>query len=58
VVALARNQIIREQVQVGEDVGERFAMNVDRIEMDLEKTILMMKEHEKCSSCYSVGECK
>ncbi len=45
-IALARNQIVREQVQAGEDVGERFVMNVDRIEMDLKKIILMIKEHE------------
>ncbi len=33
-------------MQASEDVGETSATNVDRIEVDLEKTILMIKEHE------------
>ncbi len=41
-VALAPSQIVEEQVQVGEDVGETFVTYVDRIEVGLEKTILMI----------------
>ncbi len=44
-VALAPSQIVKEQVQAGEDVGETFVTNVDKIEVDLE-TNLMIKEHE------------
>ncbi len=43
VVALAPNEIVEEWVQVGDDVGDASMANVDRIEMDLEKTILMIK---------------
>jgi hypothetical protein len=31
---------------VGEDIGETFTGNANRIEIDLEKTILMIKEYE------------
>jgi len=31
-------------VQVGEDIGETFVGNANRIEVDLEKIILMIKE--------------
>jgi len=46
VVTLVPSQIVEEQVQVGEDIGETSATNVDRIKVDLEKTILMIKEQE------------
>jgi len=44
VVALVPSDIIEEQMQVGENVGETSIANVDRIEMDLERTILMIEE--------------
>jgi hypothetical protein len=37
VVALVQNEIVEEQMQVGENIGETFVTNVDRIEVDLEK---------------------
>jgi len=46
VVTLAPNEIVKEQVWAGEDVAETFVANVDRIEMDLERTILMIEEQE------------
>jgi hypothetical protein len=46
VIALARSEIIEEQVQVGEDIGETSMTNVDRIVMNLEKTILMIEEEK------------
>ncbi len=46
VIALAPSEIIEEQVQVGEDIGETFMTNVDRIVMNLEKTILMIEEEK------------
>ncbi len=45
-VTLVPNEIVEEQVQVGEDIGETSTINIDRIEVDLEKTILMIKEQE------------
>ncbi len=45
-VTLAPNEIVEEQVWAGEDVVEAFVANVDRIEMDLERTILMVEEQE------------
>jgi hypothetical protein len=44
VVALVPSDIIEEQMQAGENVGETSIANVDRIEMDLERTILMIEE--------------
>jgi hypothetical protein len=41
VVALAPNGIVEKQMQVGEDVAKAY---VDRIEMDLEITILMIED--------------
>jgi hypothetical protein len=46
VVALVPNEIIEEQVQVGEDIGETSLIDVDKIEAHLEKTILMIEEQE------------
>jgi hypothetical protein len=46
VVTLVPSDIIEEQMQVGENVRETSAANVDRIEMDLERTILMIEEQE------------
>jgi hypothetical protein len=46
VVALVPNEIIEEQVQVGEDIGETSLIDVDKIEAHLEKTILMREEQE------------
>ncbi len=45
-VALVPNEIIEEQVQVGEDIGETSLIDVDKIEAHLEKTILMREEQE------------
>ncbi len=45
-VALVPNEIIEEQVQVGEDIGETSLIDVDKIEAHLEKTILMIEEQE------------
>ncbi len=45
-VTLAPNEIVEEQVWAGEDVVKAFVANVDRIEMDLERTILMIEEQE------------
>jgi hypothetical protein len=41
--------------------GETSKIDFNQIEMDLEKTILMLKKTRKCSSCYSIAkarECK
>jgi hypothetical protein len=46
VVALVTLEIVQEQVQVGEDVGEAYVENSDMIEANLGKTILMIKIHE------------
>ncbi len=43
VVALGANEIVEEQMQASVDIGETFATNVDRIVVDLEKTISMTK---------------
>jgi hypothetical protein len=37
VVALIWNEIVEKQMQVGENIGETFAIDVDKIEVDLEK---------------------
>jgi len=42
VVALAPSEIVEDQVQVSVDVGEKFVINVNRIEVDLEKITLMI----------------
>jgi hypothetical protein len=42
VVALVTNEIVQKQVQVGEDIGETSIIDVDRIEVDLEKSISMI----------------
>ncbi len=41
--ALAPSEIVEEQVQAGVDVGETFAIDVNGIKVDLEKTILMIE---------------
>jgi hypothetical protein len=44
VVPLVPSDIVKEeQVEVGEDIGETPKRNFDQIEMDLERTILMVK---------------
>jgi hypothetical protein len=40
---LVPNEIVDEQMQIGEAVVEAFTIDVDRIEMDLEITILMIE---------------
>jgi hypothetical protein len=45
-VTLAPSEIVEEQVQVGEDIGETFMADVDKIVVDLEKTVLMTKEQK------------
>jgi hypothetical protein len=42
-VTLAPSEIVEEQVQAGVDVGETFAIDVNGIKVDLEKTILMIE---------------
>jgi hypothetical protein len=44
VVALVPNEIVEEQVQVGEDIRETSMIDVDKIEV--EKIILMIEEQE------------
>jgi hypothetical protein len=44
VVTLVAPEIVQEQVQVGGDVGETYVAN--KIEVDLEKTILMIEIQE------------
>ncbi len=44
VVALAAPEIIQEQVQVGGDVGEASIVDVNKIDANLKKTILMTKK--------------
>jgi hypothetical protein len=47
VVPLVPNEIVdEEQVEASEDVGETSKGNVDQIEMDLERIILMIKDQE------------
>ncbi len=42
VITLAPNEIVEEQVQVGEDIRETSMVDVDKIVVNLEKTILMI----------------
>jgi hypothetical protein len=45
VVRFVASEIVeKEEVRVGEDVGETFNGDVDQVEMDLEKTIFMIKD--------------
>jgi len=45
VVPLVASEIVeKEEVWVGEDVGETFNGDVDQVDMDLERTILMIKD--------------
>jgi hypothetical protein len=44
VVALAAPEIIQEQVQVGGDVGEASIVDVNKIDANLKKTILMTEK--------------
>jgi hypothetical protein len=47
VVLLVANEIVEEEeVQVGENVGETSKGDVDQVEMDLERTILMIIDQE------------
>jgi hypothetical protein len=46
VIALAPNEIVDEQMQMGEDVGETSMADANRIVVNLDKTILMIKEQE------------
>ncbi len=47
VVSLVPSDIIeKEQVEADEDIGETSTRDFDQIEMDLEKTILMVEEQE------------
>jgi hypothetical protein len=46
VIALAPSEIVEEQVQVGESIGEIFMADVDKIVVDLEKTFLMIEEQK------------
>jgi hypothetical protein len=46
VIALAPSDIVEEQVQVGENIGEASMANVDKIVVNSEKTILMIEEQE------------
>jgi len=45
VVPLVASEIVeKEEVRVGEDVGKQFNGDVDQVEMDLERTILMIED--------------
>jgi len=46
VIALAPSDIVEEQVQVGENIGEASMADVDKIVVNSEKTILMIEEQE------------
>jgi hypothetical protein len=47
VVPLVASEIVEEEkVEAGEDVRETSKGNVDQIDMDLERTILMIKDEE------------
>jgi hypothetical protein len=47
VVPLLASEIVKEEeMQVGEDVGETSKGDVGEVEMDLEKTILMIEDEE------------
>jgi hypothetical protein len=47
VVPLIVSEIVEEEeVQVDEDVGETFKGDVDQVEMDLERIILMIEDQE------------
>ncbi len=46
VIALAPNEIVEEQMQVGENIGETSMADANRIVVNLEKTILMIEEQE------------
>jgi len=46
VVPLVTSEIVEKEVEVGEDVRETSKGNVDQIDMDLERTILMIKDEE------------
>ncbi len=47
VVPLVPSEIVEEeQVEVGEDIEKTFKIGFDKIEMDLEITILMVEEQE------------
>ncbi len=46
-VPLVASEIVEEEkVEAGEDVRETSKGNVDQIDMDLERTILMIKDKE------------
>ncbi len=45
-VALVPNEIVEEQLQVGEDIRETSTIDADKIEVDLEKIILMIEEQK------------
>jgi low affinity Fe/Cu permease len=46
VATLATPEIIQEQVQVDGDVGETSVVDVNRIDANLEKTILMIEKQQ------------
>ncbi len=47
VVSLVVSEILKEEeVEVDEDVRETFKGDVDQIDMDLERTILMIKDEK------------
>jgi hypothetical protein len=46
VVALIPNEIVEEQVQVGEDIRETSTIDANKIKVDLEKIILMIEEQK------------
>jgi hypothetical protein len=56
VVALVAPEIIQEQVQVVGDVGETFAVDVNKIDANLEKTILMIEKQENVVPILVLGE--
>lgn len=45
-IALAPSDIVEEQVQMGENIGEASMADVDKIVVNLEKIILMIEEQK------------
>jgi hypothetical protein len=50
VIALAPSDIVEEQVQVGENIGEASMADVDKIVVNLEKNYFDDRRTRKCSS--------
>jgi hypothetical protein len=58
VATLAIPEIVQEQLQASRDVGEAFAIDVDRIEVDLERNYFDDRKTRKCNSYSNAGRRK